>query len=250
MSGNDEWEEVVDPNTRKTFYVNHWTQETRWHKPNALVPLPSGWEEARDAEGRIYYIDHATRSTSWTDPRRRSNSGGGAASSSSSSSSSPRPPPPSSSSSSRHRSRGNSATIEGADSPPNISTSNAGLSSSLSSSSSSSSSPRAPTVERKNSLSRLPSIINQNLPSLNSLRGGIEGGAGSLGLGSMSSGLAAPPANLAEFQVCYLFILFIYFIYYFIYYFILFYFILCTVSFHMLRSLFSLLLFPPQYAHA
>ncbi|XP_042307856.1 protein KIBRA isoform X3 [Sceloporus undulatus] len=36
-----------------------------------LLPLPEGWEEARDYDGKVYYIDHATKSTSWVDPRDR-----------------------------------------------------------------------------------------------------------------------------------------------------------------------------------
>ncbi|XP_078415545.1 protein WWC3 isoform X2 [Cetorhinus maximus] len=35
------------------------------------LPLPNGWEEARDFDGRIFYIDHNTRQTSWIDPRDR-----------------------------------------------------------------------------------------------------------------------------------------------------------------------------------
>ena len=31
-------------------------------------PLPSGWEARRDQSGRAYYVDHLTRSTSWTRP--------------------------------------------------------------------------------------------------------------------------------------------------------------------------------------
>jgi len=34
------------------------------------VPLPTGWEERRTAEGRPYFVDHHTRTTTWTDPRR------------------------------------------------------------------------------------------------------------------------------------------------------------------------------------
>ncbi|GCC38358.1 hypothetical protein chiPu_0016872 [Chiloscyllium punctatum] len=33
------------------------------------LPLPNGWEEARDFDGRVFYIDHNTRQTSWIDPR-------------------------------------------------------------------------------------------------------------------------------------------------------------------------------------
>ncbi|CAH2276897.1 KIBRA [Pelobates cultripes] len=35
------------------------------------LPLPQGWEEARDVDGKIYYIDHASKTTSWIDPRDR-----------------------------------------------------------------------------------------------------------------------------------------------------------------------------------
>ena len=33
-------------------------------------PLPDGWEEAEDGEGKKYYIDHNTETTTWDDPRR------------------------------------------------------------------------------------------------------------------------------------------------------------------------------------
>ena len=32
--------------------------------------LPYGWEEASLSDGRVYYIDHHTHTTSWTDPRK------------------------------------------------------------------------------------------------------------------------------------------------------------------------------------
>ncbi|XP_048589384.1 protein KIBRA [Nematostella vectensis] len=36
------------------------------------VPLPVGWEEARDTrDGRVYYIDHYSHRTTWIDPRDR-----------------------------------------------------------------------------------------------------------------------------------------------------------------------------------
>ncbi|XP_051025951.1 LOW QUALITY PROTEIN: protein WWC2 [Acomys russatus] len=35
------------------------------------LPLPRGWEEARDYDGKVFYIDHNTRKTSWIDPRDR-----------------------------------------------------------------------------------------------------------------------------------------------------------------------------------
>lgn len=33
------------------------------------IPLPSGWEEARAANGEVYYINHVNKTTSWEDPR-------------------------------------------------------------------------------------------------------------------------------------------------------------------------------------
>uniref|UniRef100_A0A8D3CLW6 WWC family member 3 n=1 Tax=Scophthalmus maximus TaxID=52904 RepID=A0A8D3CLW6_SCOMX len=47
----------------------HWTEPRR--RESAELPLPAGWEEARDFDGRVFYIDHNTRQTSWIDPRDR-----------------------------------------------------------------------------------------------------------------------------------------------------------------------------------
>lgn len=41
-------------------------------RESSELPLPAGWEEARDYDGRVFYIDHNTRQTSWIDPRDRS----------------------------------------------------------------------------------------------------------------------------------------------------------------------------------
>ncbi|NXG07892.1 WWC2 protein, partial [Sakesphorus luctuosus] len=38
---------------------------------NRQLPLPDGWEEARDYDGKVFYIDHNTKQTSWIDPRDR-----------------------------------------------------------------------------------------------------------------------------------------------------------------------------------
>ncbi|NWW97983.1 WWC2 protein, partial [Caloenas nicobarica] len=38
---------------------------------NGQLPLPDGWEEARDYDGKVFYIDHNTKRTSWIDPRDR-----------------------------------------------------------------------------------------------------------------------------------------------------------------------------------
>uniref|UniRef100_A0A8C8VJV3 WWC family member 3 n=1 Tax=Pelusios castaneus TaxID=367368 RepID=A0A8C8VJV3_9SAUR len=40
-------------------------------RESSELPLPAGWEEARDFDGRLFYIDHNTRQTSWIDPRDR-----------------------------------------------------------------------------------------------------------------------------------------------------------------------------------
>ncbi|XP_023198293.1 protein KIBRA isoform X1 [Xiphophorus maculatus] len=39
--------------------------------PRKELPLPHGWEEAKDFDGKIYYINHIEQSTSWIDPRDR-----------------------------------------------------------------------------------------------------------------------------------------------------------------------------------
>ncbi|KAJ1881713.1 hypothetical protein LPJ71_010253, partial [Coemansia sp. S17] len=39
----------------------------------ALGPLPSGWEQRFTAEGRPYFVNHIARTTTWDDPRMRSN---------------------------------------------------------------------------------------------------------------------------------------------------------------------------------
>ncbi|XP_061818652.2 protein KIBRA [Nerophis lumbriciformis] len=39
--------------------------------PRKELPLPEGWEESRDFDGKVYYIDHINQSTSWIDPRDR-----------------------------------------------------------------------------------------------------------------------------------------------------------------------------------
>lgn len=33
------------------------------------MPMPDGWEEARTATNEAYFINHATKTTSWQDPR-------------------------------------------------------------------------------------------------------------------------------------------------------------------------------------
>ncbi|KAI0713399.1 ubiquitin-protein ligase [Earliella scabrosa] len=127
------WERRIDPLGR-TYYVDHNTRTTTWHRPSAnqtvntntqdgetnaarnqhnrriladdmleannpgvaragsvtgqeqqapppaanaasaaggLGPLPAGWEERHTLQGRPYYVDHNTRTTTWVDPRRQ-----------------------------------------------------------------------------------------------------------------------------------------------------------------------------------
>ncbi|OAD57399.1 Myosin heavy chain, non-muscle [Eufriesea mexicana] len=36
---------------------------------NGEIPLPEGWDVAQDFDGKVYFIDHNTRKTTWIDPR-------------------------------------------------------------------------------------------------------------------------------------------------------------------------------------
>lgn len=35
------------------------------------LPLPEGWDYGRDYDGKIYFIDHNSKKTTWIDPRDR-----------------------------------------------------------------------------------------------------------------------------------------------------------------------------------
>ncbi|KAN0132131.1 hypothetical protein V8E53_010050 [Lactarius tabidus] len=98
------WELRRHPHGR-AFYVDHNTRTTTWTRPpcltSAFIPtpaapatvtttlnpnttnadgtyadrcLPLGWEERRTPDGRPYFVDHNTRTTTRTDPRRNSSS--------------------------------------------------------------------------------------------------------------------------------------------------------------------------------
>jgi hypothetical protein len=71
----------------RQFYVNESTGEVLQHLPGtspsgplasinpqllatASEDLPDGWEKAMDLTGRVYYIDHIGKKTSWTVPTR------------------------------------------------------------------------------------------------------------------------------------------------------------------------------------
>ncbi|XP_058485475.1 E3 ubiquitin-protein ligase NEDD4-like isoform X1 [Solea solea] len=78
------WEVRSAPNGRP-FFIDHNTKTTTWEDPrlkipvqmrrtasldpNDLGPLPPCWEERVHSDGRIFYIDHNTRTTQWEDPR-------------------------------------------------------------------------------------------------------------------------------------------------------------------------------------
>uniref|UniRef100_A0A8C7SIE5 E3 ubiquitin-protein ligase n=1 Tax=Oncorhynchus mykiss TaxID=8022 RepID=A0A8C7SIE5_ONCMY len=96
------WEQRKDPHGR-TYYVDHNTKTTTWERPQPLPPgsvrwicsLPSVifrslivghiaywssvsihekciWERRVDDRGRIYYVDHNTRTTTWQRPTMES----------------------------------------------------------------------------------------------------------------------------------------------------------------------------------
>ncbi|XP_034387695.1 itchy E3 ubiquitin protein ligase a [Cyclopterus lumpus] len=62
------WEQRADQNGR-VYYVDHIEKRTTWERPD---PLPSGWERRVDPMGRVYYVDHITRTTTWQRPTQES----------------------------------------------------------------------------------------------------------------------------------------------------------------------------------
>lgn len=62
------WEQRVDQNGRM-YYVDHIEKRTTWDRPE---PLPTGWERRVDPMGRVYYVDHITRTTTWQRPTQES----------------------------------------------------------------------------------------------------------------------------------------------------------------------------------
>ncbi|KAI9446810.1 ubiquitin-protein ligase [Lactarius indigo] len=67
------WEERYTPEGRP-YYVDHNTRTTTWVDPRRqtiirLGPLPSGWEMRLTSTARVYFVDHNTKTTTWDDPR-------------------------------------------------------------------------------------------------------------------------------------------------------------------------------------
>uniref|UniRef100_A0A1X7TSC3 E3 ubiquitin-protein ligase n=2 Tax=Amphimedon queenslandica TaxID=400682 RepID=A0A1X7TSC3_AMPQE len=58
------WEERRDAQGR-SYYVDHNSRTTSWERPE---PLPAGWERRTDPRGRVYFVDHNTRTTTWQKP--------------------------------------------------------------------------------------------------------------------------------------------------------------------------------------
>ncbi|PVU96062.1 hypothetical protein BB559_002515 [Furculomyces boomerangus] len=90
------WEQRFTSDGRP-YYVNHLARTTTWDDPRLrsmrapdgnraavvagiagqtashLGPLPSGWEMRLTEHGRVYFVDHNTKTTTWDDPRLPSN---------------------------------------------------------------------------------------------------------------------------------------------------------------------------------
>ncbi|KAJ7902682.1 hypothetical protein B0H14DRAFT_1142870 [Mycena olivaceomarginata] len=66
------WDRRID-HLGRVYYVDHHTRTTSWTRPGVTAcspeSLPDGWEERATPTGRLYYVDHNTRTTSWDDPR-------------------------------------------------------------------------------------------------------------------------------------------------------------------------------------
>ncbi|KAM9828977.1 itchy E3 ubiquitin protein ligase b [Syngnathus typhle] len=58
------WEQRIDQHGR-LYFVDHVEKKTTWERPD---PLPPGWERRVDQMGRVYFVDHITRTTTWQRP--------------------------------------------------------------------------------------------------------------------------------------------------------------------------------------
>ncbi|CAO1304308.1 unnamed protein product [Diamesa hyperborea] len=64
-AADPDWEIVDNESTTSVSLLNQST---------AIEPLPTGWEERQDANGRTYYVNHIARSTQWERPSLNSHS--------------------------------------------------------------------------------------------------------------------------------------------------------------------------------
>ena len=53
------------------------TASEGWMLDNDEDPLPEGWEERQDANGRMFFVDHINHHTQWSRPTRSANVGAG-----------------------------------------------------------------------------------------------------------------------------------------------------------------------------
>uniref|UniRef100_A0AAR2JKV2 E3 ubiquitin-protein ligase n=1 Tax=Pygocentrus nattereri TaxID=42514 RepID=A0AAR2JKV2_PYGNA len=58
------WVQRVDQSGR-LYFVDHVEKRTTWERPE---PLPPGWERRVDPSSRVYFVDHITRTTTWQRP--------------------------------------------------------------------------------------------------------------------------------------------------------------------------------------
>jgi len=79
------WERMVDREGR-VYYFNHNTRTNTWHRPSSACgdeedqvnqrdtsdtdALPPGWEQQSTPDGRPYFIDHNTNTSTWVTPGR------------------------------------------------------------------------------------------------------------------------------------------------------------------------------------
>jgi len=64
------WDAKRDPRNGRIYYMNHHTKQTTYNQP-----LPPGWTgkttfDQRTGQQRMYFINHSTKQTSWEDPRK------------------------------------------------------------------------------------------------------------------------------------------------------------------------------------
>lgn len=59
--------DVRKDRTGRIYYINHVTKSTQWNDPR---PFPEGWERKFDEARKLpYFVNHRAKSTQWQDPR-------------------------------------------------------------------------------------------------------------------------------------------------------------------------------------
>lgn len=63
------WQKMEDEDGR-VYYADHASKTTTYERPTPRQgQLPPGWEVARNPEGIAYFLDHNTHTTTFDDPR-------------------------------------------------------------------------------------------------------------------------------------------------------------------------------------